>query len=119
MNEKYKSSALYAYVKKYGNGTRKLSDNSYVTVCETDTSVYGEVLFHTDLNETFWHRLDGPAYIKFKDDGSPEDCQWYINDFYVTDIITDWAKDNDIDLDNLTEVDKALIKLTWADYYGK
>jgi len=31
-----------------------------------------------------------------------------------TEQIHDWAKDQNIDLDNLTEVDKALIKITWA-----
>jgi len=57
------------------------------------------------------HRLDGPA-ITWGD----EHKEWYINDVEVTDEITQWAKENEIDLDNLTEVDKALIKLTWVDY---
>ena len=57
------------------------------------------------------HRLDGPAieYI----DGIKE---WYFNDCNVTDLITKWSKENDIDLNNLTEMDKALIKLIWTDY---
>ena len=58
-----------------------------------------------------YHRLDGPAIIRW--DGS---FLWFINDNDVTDEITNWAKDNDIDLDNLTNVDKVLIKLVWADY---
>ena len=56
------------------------------------------------------HRLDGPAFL----------CHsgglWFINGKNVTDKITTWAKDNDIDLDNLTDVDKAFIKIVWADY---
>ena len=44
------------------------------------------------------------------------DSSWYINSHRVTAQITKWAKDNGIDLDNLTEVDKALIKLVWSDY---
>ena len=57
------------------------------------------------------HRLDGPAYI-----GANGLCLWYINDCYVSDEIIQWASDNDIDLDNLTEDDKLMIKLVWADY---
>ena len=55
------------------------------------------------------HRLDGPAVIFDR-------CSsiWCINDHDVTDEITKWAKDNDIDLDNLSEDDKLLIKLTWS-----
>ena len=62
------------------------------------------------LNGLF-HRLDGPA-IEYKNGTN----HWYINGYNVTDIITDWANENDIDLDNLSEVDKALIKIIWADY---
>jgi hypothetical protein len=58
------------------------------------------------------HRLDGPAI---------EPCDgkiyyWYINGKNVTSKIIKWAKDNSIDLDNLKDVDKTLIKLVWADY---
>ena len=57
------------------------------------------------------HRLDGPAFISYT--GS---CHWYINNLVVTAGITKWAEDNNIDLDNLTEDDKLLIKLVWANY---
>ena len=57
------------------------------------------------------HRLDGPA-VKHSDGSS----YWYIHGNDVTDEITKWAKDNDIDLDNLSEDDKLLIKLVWSDY---
>jgi len=57
------------------------------------------------------HRLDGPAVLK-----KSGDTVWFINGRYVNHLIIDWAKENDIDLDNLTDVDKALIKLTWSDY---
>ena len=59
------------------------------------------------------HRLDGPA-VEYPDNLGKSN--WYINDANVTNKIIKWAENNDIDLDNLTEVDKALIKLTWADY---
>ena len=57
------------------------------------------------------HKLDGPAIIW--NDGS---YLWYINSYNVTNKIHQWAKENDIDLNNLTDVDKLLIKLTWTDY---
>ena len=57
------------------------------------------------------HRLDGPAII----DGSGS-SMWCFNGHEITDEITQWAKDNDIDLDNLSEDDKLLIKLVWSDY---
>ena len=59
-----------------------------------------------------YHRLDGPAIVR-GDDGP---SGWYINDCHVTDLITTWSKENDIDLNNSSEDDKALIKLIWADY---
>ena len=58
------------------------------------------------------HRLDGPAFLC--DVGS----LWFINGYDITIEIYNWAEENDIDLDNLTDVDKALIKIVWA-YYGK
>ncbi len=57
------------------------------------------------------HRLDGPAAIYVGGN-----THWYINDYPVTPQISQWAEENNIDLDNLTEVDKALIKLIWVDY---
>ena len=58
-----------------------------------------------------YHRLDGPTIEMV--DGTTE---WWINDCLVSFIITKWAEENDIDLNNLTELDKALIKLVWSDY---
>jgi len=57
------------------------------------------------------HRLDGPAII-----WGDEHKEWWISGHPVTDIITNWAKENDIDLEYLSEDDKLLIKLTWANY---
>ena len=58
-----------------------------------------------------YHREDGPA-MEFAD-GHKE---WWVNDYPMTKEIAQWAKDADIDLENLTIEDKALIKLIWADY---
>ena len=57
------------------------------------------------------HRLDGPA--KIYSDGTK---LWFINNIHITEEITKWAKELSIDLDNLSEVDIALIKIVWADY---
>ena len=73
--------------------------------CITDTN--GNKYWY--LNDKI-HRLCGTA-IDYN--GRKE---WYINDHDVTQEITKWAADNKIDLDNLTDVDKALIKIVWADY---
>ena len=104
------------YVKKYQYGEhydpeidKYLRINTYC-VCFFKTNRY---LF------TEWHRIDGPAKI-YKDidlsSGINSLHRWYINGKHVTEQITKWSKENDIDLDNLTDVDKALIKLVWADY---
>ena len=64
---------------------------------------------------SFWirrnklHRLDGPAAKH--DDGS---SYWFIHGRNVTNKIKQWAKENDIDLDILTEDNINLIKLIWS-----
>ena len=60
------------------------------------------------------HRLDGPAVI-----GGIKGLEytaWWINGYEVTYKIATWAHENDIDLDNLSEDDKVMIKLAWSDY---
>ena len=57
------------------------------------------------------HRLDGPAIIYH--DGR---VNWCVNGYSIMNIIENWAHENNIDLDNLTDIDKALIKLVWADH---
>lgn len=57
------------------------------------------------------HCLDGPALTFI--DGKQE---WFINGYEVTSIITQWANDRDFDLKNLTEEDKLIIKVEWANY---
>jgi len=52
------------------------------------------------------HREDGPAVIDA--DGTQ---YWWINDKYVTNEVVTWANTCDIDLDNLTEPDKLLLKM--------
>ena len=76
----------------------------------------GPAIEYPDGHKQWWingklHRLDGPAYI-----GVYGNKNWYINNHHVTLQITKWAKENNIHLDNLTEVDKLMIKLVWAEY---
>jgi hypothetical protein len=59
------------------------------------------------------HRLDGPAEIWH--DGHVE---WWINGYHVTKIIHQWANERDIDLNNLSDIDKAVIALEWGNYNG-
>ena len=91
---------------------------------------------HTDSCGTkYWykdgkfHREDGPAYIKpdgsqywfangkrHREDGPaiiyPDGTQeWYINNKDITDDIINWAKDRNIDLNNMTDDDKIILKL--------
>ena len=57
------------------------------------------------------HREDGPAVI------STNGRQyWYINGYHITDEIHKWAKDRDIDLGNLSEMDKMIISMEWGNY---
>ena len=57
------------------------------------------------------HRLDGPAVV-YNDGPS----SWWINGRCVDKQIKSWADTQGIDLDNLSDNDKVLIKLTWGDY---
>jgi hypothetical protein len=58
------------------------------------------------------HRLDGPAFI------TPAYDVWYINGFDVDTDIHEWADERDIDLNNLSDLDKAVIALEWGNYNG-
>lgn len=58
------------------------------------------------------HRLDGPAII------GRTLKEWWINDYHADRVIKPWAKEMNIDLDNLSEEDKILIAMVWGDYDG-
>lgn len=76
----------------------------------------GPAWFNSYNEKEYWmnglrHRLDGPAveYVMgFR--------QWWINGFLVDGIIQPWAKEMNIDLENLTEEDKVLIAMVWSNY---
>ena len=90
------------YREKYGIGVHQVNTYDNIEV------VTNYVKFWSNGKR---HRLDGPAMI-----WSDELPIWYINDTCVDIIIKVWANDNNIDLDNLSEDDKILIKLVWSDY---
>ena len=100
------------YFNKYGVGTHQLHTYNCIMVTNYDVIFYtNSDGSNTHTSSSIWHRLDGPTIIER--DGHHS---WYINDQAVTDEITKWASDNYVDLDNLSEDDKLLIKLVWADY---
>jgi len=100
------------YLKKYGSKhpyVTNLDDGT--TILVSDIAVSFSKTSTQDYN--YYHRLNGPALIpkklKYK-------TQWWINNNMVTDEINDWASKCNIDLDNLSNEDKAYIKLIWSDY---
>ena len=100
----------YTYYRdKYGVGDHLLHNG--LGLC-----IHGYGLYFYDAqyksSEYKYHRLDGPAIIDRYDGSS----NWFINDVEVTGIIKSWAKEKDIDLDNLSDMDKFMIKLVWSDY---
>jgi hypothetical protein len=52
------------------------------------------------------HREDGPAIIW--PDGSQE---WWLNGKNITKEITNWAKERNIDLNNMSDMDKMVLKI--------
>jgi hypothetical protein len=57
------------------------------------------------LNDEF-HREDGPAIIY------PDGTQrWYLNDKDITKDVTNWANERNIDLNNMSDMDKMILKI--------
>ena len=57
------------------------------------------------------HHLYGPAFVR-----SDGHFEWCIHDNDVTKQIQKWAKERDIDLNNLTDEDKMIIMIEWGNY---
>jgi hypothetical protein len=51
------------------------------------------------------HREDGPAYIH--PNGTKE---WYLNGKNITNEVNTWAKERNIDLNNMSDMDKMVLK---------
>ena len=45
-----------------------------------------------------------------------DEVMWYVHDNDITSEIKPWAKENGIDLDNLSDEDVNMIKLVWSTY---
>lgn len=106
------------YKNKYGLSSTQLGVNSFIHIKQYDSSGTGYVSFTRDLAQMDWHNLEGPAFISFEIN-EITNTEWWVNDNEITFKIKDWAEELGIDLDNLTDVDIALIKITWADYDEK
>jgi hypothetical protein len=77
----------------------------------------GPAIIHHDgdkswLQNSQYHRLDGPAKEWYADGF----LAWFINGYDVTDEIHQWAVERDIDLNNLSELDKCAIIMEWSNY---
>ena len=89
---------------QYYQGNKPLYVNDF-------SSSRGYIVVTTSPDVKFWNRFDGPCYFTM---GGVE--SWWINDCDVTPLIKDWAKENDIDLNNLSNENINLIKLIWSDF---
>lgn len=58
------------------------------------------------------HRSDGPAVVWH----NGKSGLWYINGYNITNLVREWAKEINIDLNNLSEDDKTIIVMKWSDY---
>ena len=67
--------------------------------------IYPDGRQHWYLNGKY-HREDGPAIIK--SDGRQ---YWYLNGNDISDDVNDWANERNIDLNNMSEVDKLVLKI--------
>ena len=57
----------------------------------------------------YYHRLDGPAYVCYDEQGKLEDRFWYVNDVIIDDM-DDWLKENNI-TEPFSNEDRMAIKL--------
>ena len=94
--------------KKDSEGMVEIDDDHFIII----TGINITYLKRICLNEKYFyihHRIDGPAY--FDSNGTKV---WEINGKDITKQIYEWSIKNEIDLYNLSDDDKSLIKLTWV-----
>ena len=99
---------------QYGYGEHDIGENTLIEIEEGVIYFWKTHTHDSGLTEYNQHRFDGPAVIW--NDGVGD--MWYINGFDVDNKIYKWAKAQNIDLNDLSDEDKVLIKLAWADYNG-
>ena len=99
------------YLNKYGFGLHEITSNSSMLI----NSYYVSFRLENCITHNAKiHRLDGPAVISKNDSVR----HWWINGRCVDEEIGQWAEEQNINLDNLTDDDKVMIKLSWGDYRG-
>jgi len=112
--------------KKHGLGQVRISDNDILEIFH-DAAVYYKVSLTTNYGGSsskayrrMRHRIDGPAYIpKYIDIKSREaKNRWFHNGEDITDLISIWTTLNEIDLDNLTDTDRLLIRVQFLQEFG-
>ena len=101
------------YISSYYDGRTKVEE---VCFCEDDGFEDGAI-------PPNFHRLDGPAVLLYYSVDSEnhdkmylDEVMWYVHDNDITSEIKPWAKENGIDLDNLSDEDVNMIKLVWSTY---
>jgi hypothetical protein len=112
----------YQHWFKFGNATGKLHRDHGPAVIWSDNSK----MWHKDGK---FHREDGPAVImsngdqhwykndrRWREDGpamilSNGDQHWYKNEINITNDVYTWTEQCNIDLDNMTDSDKLLLKI--------
>lgn len=92
-----------------------LYDNSGNFHCDDGPAIVYDNGHEVYYNHGKFHRLDGPSLFYTAGDGTKEGS-WFFNGIYVNEMLWKWADDLDIDLNNLTDADKLIIEMTWADY---
>lgn len=81
-----------------------------------DKKTYGKIVVERWYLDGHLHRTDGPAvrYSNTIDSSlTTTSALWYFKGVSVTLDIYVWAKENGVDLDNLTEQDIIFMKMKW------
>ena len=112
--------------KKHGLGQVRISDNDILEIFH-DAAIYYKIYIIQNYGihpkktyRKMRHRIDGPSYIPKFIDWSNKDCQnqWFNNGDPITETIKTWATFNEIDLDNLTDTDRLLIRVQFLQEFG-
>ena len=112
--------------KQHGLGQTLIGDKLILEIFH-DAAVYYKVSITSNYSggsskayRRMRHRIDGPAYIPKYIDVKSREAQnhWFHNGEDITDLISIWATLNEIDLDNLTDTDKLLIRVQFLKEFG-
>jgi hypothetical protein len=92
-------------LKKYSDGTKVWWLNGKLHREDGPAVIWPDGTEYWYLNGKR-HREDGPAYI-----GSNGRQLWYLNNKNITKDVTNWASERNIDLNNMSDVDKMVLKI--------